>query len=214
MRALETSDMVFFHFLVQTARPNISRKNPEEFRNALIEPREETAQGVIDTFLHYSYPFTPKDKTSRFRLFKNLALLNHRCVPNATLHWNNDDQCMVLHAKEDISDAEEITISYIDLFQPKQKRHEDLGFVCNCMVCANQGIERFFANRASEIRQMDDFRRKYLDDSADGMRLADDGVLRAIFLDTGIMEMQGIAKQFNTKVKSGGGWPCQEAADA
>ncbi|KAI1097543.1 hypothetical protein F4804DRAFT_351528 [Jackrogersella minutella] len=41
------------------------------------------------------------------------SLLNHSCVPNAWIYWNDTTGSMTLHALREIDTGEEITISYI-----------------------------------------------------------------------------------------------------
>ncbi|KAJ3324248.1 SET and MYND domain-containing protein 3 [Boothiomyces sp. JEL0866] len=80
------------------------------------------------------------------------SLLNHSCVPNATLIFNKRE--MVVVALRDIGANEEIFISYIDSIYSYEDRSSLLGkyhFNCICEKC-NQKLYQI-ANTALDINQ-------------------------------------------------------------
>lgn len=71
-------------------------------------------------------------------VYKNIALANHSCVPNAEYQWHVESKQGVLRAVADIVPGEEITISYIDIVphkQRQQKLKQCFDFVCACNLC-------------------------------------------------------------------------------
>lgn len=68
------------------------------------------------------------------------AYLNHDCRPNVGYRFNNETLQVDMHALRDIAPDEELTISYINLFHPREKRQQHLretyGFKCGCSQCS------------------------------------------------------------------------------
>ncbi|OLP99270.1 Protein msta, isoform B [Symbiodinium microadriaticum] len=74
-------------------------------------------------------------------IFLAAAMMSHSCAPNAAWHLD-DSNSFILHARTDINDGEEVTISYLspaDLGLPTEDRRALLestkGFVCGCERC-------------------------------------------------------------------------------
>lgn len=64
------------------------------------------------------------------------ARINHSCAKNAT--WDAVLERFVVRAIVDISEGEEILISYVRVVKPRAERQESLsnyGFTCNCEKC-------------------------------------------------------------------------------
>ncbi|KAL2759100.1 hypothetical protein ACRALDRAFT_1080656 [Sodiomyces alcalophilus JCM 7366] len=69
-------------------------------------------------------------------LHPTLAMVNHSCVPNATVTFSG--RKAFLRALRDIKPGEEIEVSYIDCQQPLARRKRDLDlyfFECGCLRC-------------------------------------------------------------------------------
>ncbi|KIM20118.1 hypothetical protein M408DRAFT_13160 [Serendipita vermifera MAFF 305830] len=68
---------------------------------------------------------------------------NSSCRPNVHAYWNETNGCMEFRAVRDISDFEELLISYnpdMLLLEAKERQLrtlEEFGFRCHCDVCAN-----------------------------------------------------------------------------
>ncbi|KAI1777355.1 hypothetical protein F4818DRAFT_345847 [Hypoxylon cercidicola] len=62
-------------------------------------------------------------------LLFNCSFLNHSCVPNAWLYWNDALNAVTLHAIRDISKEEEVTISYFQesVYLNRLERNARLG---------------------------------------------------------------------------------------
>ncbi len=70
-------------------------------------------------------------------LFPNLALLNHSCIPNV-FYFGERGFNRVKTARK-VKSGEELCISYIDAYQTREKRQEELlktkHFLCSCERC-------------------------------------------------------------------------------
>ncbi|KAK5135874.1 hypothetical protein LTR08_004523 [Meristemomyces frigidus] len=65
--------------------------------------------------------------------------MNHSCLPNAHHEWNAEACKLDVYARSDIQAGEEITISYIDPLQSRERRVGALqtgyDFQCDCVAC-------------------------------------------------------------------------------
>lgn len=72
-------------------------------------------------------------------VFPEIARMNHDCRPNADYWYDDVRLSQWVHAVRDIYPGEEVTISYIDPVQKRQKRKQRLkrtwGFECSCAAC-------------------------------------------------------------------------------
>ncbi|KAL9126250.1 MAG: hypothetical protein Q9217_004663, partial [Psora testacea] len=71
-------------------------------------------------------------------LFLTASRLNHSCVPNADRFCGNESKSMSFVANRDITEGEEITISYITHLKHRTERQLELRrwvIVCQCPVC-------------------------------------------------------------------------------
>ncbi|XP_046386684.1 histone-lysine N-trimethyltransferase SMYD5 [Ischnura elegans] len=82
---------------------------------------------------------------------------NHDCEPNAEQTFPLGDSCLVLKAKRDISQGEEVCVSYLDECALSRSRHsrqkilrENYLFTCRCTKCLSQ------ADNESETSSDDD----------------------------------------------------------
>ncbi|KAI0400153.1 hypothetical protein F4802DRAFT_508630 [Xylaria palmicola] len=72
-------------------------------------------------------------------LYPEVARINHACKPNAFVRFSTTSFDVKVVAFRDIEVGEEITISYIPMNHPREKRQRDLrrwGFECACSLCA------------------------------------------------------------------------------
>ncbi|KAJ8127172.1 hypothetical protein O1611_g6465 [Lasiodiplodia mahajangana] len=81
---------------------------------------------------------------SHMALYPEVARINHGCKPNAFVRFSPTSFDVKVVAFRDIEIGEEITISYIPLNHPREKRQRDLrrwGFECKCSLCAASKTE-------------------------------------------------------------------------
>lgn len=73
-------------------------------------------------------------------MYVHLLLINHSCSPNTTFSVLPNSPKMYCRAMRDIKKGEEITLSYIDLYQPRLNRQKELletkHFFCQCERCS------------------------------------------------------------------------------
>ena len=71
-----------------------------------------------------------------------MAMVNHSCVPNCRVHWEQDDK-LVLTAKKKIPAGEELTITYcsslLGTYSRQKKLLSSKGFLCVCERCQDPG---------------------------------------------------------------------------
>ncbi|RKP36183.1 hypothetical protein BJ085DRAFT_27159, partial [Dimargaris cristalligena] len=74
---------------------------------------------------------------------------NHSCEPNCLL-VSKDDGCVAVRTLKNVEAGQELTVSYVDLFQPREQRRRDLlvnkHFWCECRRCnalLSNSIDRF-----------------------------------------------------------------------
>ena len=92
-------------------------------------------------------------------LFPIAARLNHSCLPNAHVTFNQRIGQLTVHATRDVLPAEEITFSYLgtmSFYMPRERRQEGLrrwGFECACAACGGgEEGERHERRRAMLLR--------------------------------------------------------------
>lgn len=103
-----------------------------------------TVAGIIRT---NSIPLTlgseDKDASSR-GLFPLACRLNHACAgaSNSRFVWRDDLQCLLVMAMREISQGEEVTVTYKKGYAPLEQRQADLrrdfNFCCACAVCTRE----------------------------------------------------------------------------
>lgn len=91
-----------------------------------------------------------RNRTFAVGLFPVMGLLNHSCAPKAVFTASKGGR-MALRAVRPIPRGEEVTTSYIDLFNSRDDRRRDLmhtkHFFCMCARCTDEQYERFPADR-------------------------------------------------------------------
>ena len=92
-------------------------------------------------------------------LFPIAARLNHSCLPNAHVTFNQRIGQLTVHATRDVLPAEEITFPYLgtmSFYMPRERRQEGLrrwGFECVCAACGGgEEGERHERRRAMLLR--------------------------------------------------------------
>ncbi|TGJ80851.1 hypothetical protein E0Z10_g7920 [Xylaria hypoxylon] len=81
---------------------------------------------------------------SHMALYPEVARINHACKPNAFVRFSATSFDVKVVASRDIEIGEEITISYIPMNHPREKRQRDLrrwGFQCKCSLCTASKTE-------------------------------------------------------------------------
>ena len=78
-------------------------------------------------------------------LFPTTSILNHSCFPNC--FFSGMGERMVVRSLRHIAPGEELTVPYIDLYQPRRDRlielHTDKHFVCACERCRAEEKAKF-----------------------------------------------------------------------
>ncbi|KAI0114404.1 hypothetical protein GGR51DRAFT_443269 [Nemania sp. FL0031] len=81
---------------------------------------------------------------SHMALYPEVSRINHACKPNAFVRFSPTSFDVKVVAFRDIEIGEEISISYIPMNHPREKRQRDLlrwGFECKCSLCAASKTE-------------------------------------------------------------------------
>ena len=80
-----------------------------------------------------------KDEIAVDIVLPEISRLNHDCRPNAHYYFDTETLTHHIHALRTIGPGEELTITYIDPVQLRQRRQEELqwnwGFKCSCSSC-------------------------------------------------------------------------------
>jgi hypothetical protein len=92
-------------------------------------------------------------------------LINHSCVPNLIRFVLGQDQhhIMVIRAREDIQEREELAISYVavDNLDQKNVLREAYGFECKCSYCMDDKIIENVQKLLDKIMSSRDFEQKW-----------------------------------------------------
>ncbi|KAK5695504.1 hypothetical protein LTR97_009013 [Elasticomyces elasticus] len=107
-------------------------KNMQDFDEALKNDGEDFLHELHEVVPRHFYPFV--DRSSTYTFFENAWSLNHSCRPTAEACLDAAGRLGV-RAIVDIEEADEITISYIDVYQDRTARETALNFDCNCNAC-------------------------------------------------------------------------------
>ena len=118
------------------------------------KPQEEEKEraldiaGIINANAH-SIPSSPL-----FALYPLASMLNHSCDPNAFLF--PEAESVVVRASRPILPGEEVSLSYVPLFQPRALRRRQLKeeryFRCECLRCAAWDRERELSGIACKVK--------------------------------------------------------------
>lgn len=99
----------------------------------------EDEEGQLDEDVVMTNAFGTTLGEGNFRaLFPIISRINHACNPNSFVMFSQTGFSLGIKAYRDIEPGEEITISYLLLGQPSDKRQEGLkrwGFKCSCSLC-------------------------------------------------------------------------------
>lgn len=105
-------------------------------------PDAQRLEQLLQVWIYNSFDLDVEDTGNEAGvIFLAAAMMSHSCAPNAAWHLD-DSNSFILHARTDINDGEEVTISYLspaDLGLPTEDRRALLestkGFVCGCERC-------------------------------------------------------------------------------
>ena len=113
----------------------------ESFAQGLKNRSNDVQEVALKAFLHNSIVF-PASSTDRLHaMLDDVNLVNHSCKPNAERYWNALEQKVELRAAVEIAGGEEITISYFNPFQAREKRRSDLRLECKCSAYSLNGSD-------------------------------------------------------------------------
>ena len=115
-----------------------------------VQPQTNTIDKLIQSILFFAciinvnaygiVDYTGTEGSLGFGLFPTVGLcLNHSCHPNSYYTFNPLRGCMEYYTLCDIKKNEELSVSYIDIFDSTVKRRENIEklrfFRCNCTRC-------------------------------------------------------------------------------
>lgn len=116
---------------------NASRVQPLTDVHLLLSA--EAAASEKDVLAALSSPWASHLSAGGTALFAVANTINHSCAPNAQFASATTDHKITVVCTSKISPNDEVTVSYIDETQPKEKRIEELKskylFTCQCEKC-------------------------------------------------------------------------------
>ncbi|KAK5683597.1 hypothetical protein LTS10_005130 [Elasticomyces elasticus] len=141
-------------------------KNMQDFDEALKNDGEDFLHELHEAVPRHFHPFV--DGSSTYTFFEDAWSLNHSCRPTAEACLDATGRLGV-QAIVDIEEADEITISYIDVYQNRTARETALNFDCNCIACRLRDTdiqaygqqEKQLSMVSTALTQMHAFRAKY-----------------------------------------------------
>ena len=93
-------------------------------------------------------------------LYLTLSRLNYSCIPNAYHVYDRNSGNMLLTTNREIQVGEEITVSYIDCYHPREQRQlalRPLRLICKCPACdlshTEQHLHEKRVRRLEELSQ-------------------------------------------------------------
>ncbi|KAJ1976626.1 hypothetical protein H4R34_003907 [Dimargaris verticillata] len=124
--------------------------------SALPSTLPATVDDVVDLACRinvYAYGFSDiksRNTNECVGLFPMLStFLTHSCDPNCLL-VAKDNGCLTVRSLKPIQEGEAVTVSYVDLYQPREQRRRDLlmakHFWCKCPRCnsmLSESVDRF-----------------------------------------------------------------------
>ncbi|TKA72354.1 hypothetical protein B0A55_06759, partial [Friedmanniomyces simplex] len=122
--------------------------NEQDFDRALQEDLGKVLRHTQKILESLCFPFVKGH--AFYRLCPRVWRINHSCEPNAEASWNPETKCFSIRALAPIWKSQEITVSYVSMYQDNHARWKALGFKCNCKVCRSRGsdLARFKARDA------------------------------------------------------------------
>ncbi|KAK1763503.1 hypothetical protein QBC33DRAFT_459372 [Phialemonium atrogriseum] len=168
------------------AYPGMSKENLADLLARAVEPlppvhrdrflnlsTHDGANGYTDLvhkiFTTNTFRTSVNDGESDFySTFTEVSRLNHDCQPNCGYYFDHTTLSLKVIAATDISPGEELSVSYIDVLQPRSKRqgylHTHWGFHCSCKRCtADAHLAAESDSRIAQIHRL----RAELDDYSD-----------------------------------------------
>lgn len=116
----------------------------------------KTVAGVVRT---NGLPVDLEDGVERLGIYGTVSRFNHSCGNNVHNAWQADRKLEALHALRDVEAGEELCITYIDIFQERCLRRQELlqtfKFSCGCPVCSLPQEQQEASDRARfRLRQL------------------------------------------------------------
>ncbi|EAS33648.3 uncharacterized protein CIMG_04672 [Coccidioides immitis RS] len=91
-------------------------------------------------------------ETTEYGIFPKVSRFNHGCRPNSMRSYHPVLDQAVVHVVKDVSEGEEITVSYVEpglaFYLRQEQLKEKFGFICGCNLCLMPENER----RLSDMR--------------------------------------------------------------
>jgi hypothetical protein len=127
------------------------------------------------------------------------------CTPNAELHWDLDSMSFTVRAIRDLQPDEQITISYCDIYMPREMRRRELQlkykFLCTCPSCALPDAESARSDQRRHLLRMEVYKADSLRDDrplrewASNPALPDNHIVKYGLKILGIMEEEGLYEE-------------------
>ncbi|KAJ2603515.1 hypothetical protein H4R99_002344 [Coemansia sp. RSA 1722] len=148
--------------------PNYVIRQYSEIADLIMEsdlaPRWLTKDDVVDYLCRFGCNnFASYDSSEPVQMTGHLCspiaslLFNHSCLPNASFVYSEVGGFQAVRALDDISEGEEITISYIDVLRPRSERQTTLEavyfFSCQCSRCAAGDSYRALMDKMMDRKQ-------------------------------------------------------------
>nr|CCA22894.1 conserved hypothetical protein [Albugo laibachii Nc14] len=143
----EMAQLVFVHLL----RVSIIQNNELEPRNSKQNDTKSTLLQITKLFcMVQCNVFTICNTLNEplgIGLYPKAAMLNHSCTPNCIVRFDLTRKQAVIHTIETIHSGQELTISYVDIFDPttirKKRLRSSYFFDCTCQRCTSSQEDAF-----------------------------------------------------------------------
>ncbi|KAI0596285.1 hypothetical protein F4775DRAFT_585073 [Biscogniauxia sp. FL1348] len=131
-------DLEDIYQLLESAVENLPKARKASY---LAQAGKMGGHRIVDILFTNSYQMNVGDHESfhHYGNFPAASLFNHDCRPNLAFYID-ENLTYHTHAIRDIKPGEELTVSYLDPFEPRAARQErtrhSLGFSCSCSLCS------------------------------------------------------------------------------
>jgi hypothetical protein len=109
------------------------------------EDKERELEKIDEDIMMTNAFGTQIGETQLRGLFPLVSRINHACDPNAFVMFSQSGFSVGIKAYRDIAPGEELSVSYLHLGMPSEKRQEGLrrwGFTCSCELCSLAAKEK------------------------------------------------------------------------
>ncbi|KAI1331227.1 hypothetical protein F5Y16DRAFT_395664 [Xylariaceae sp. FL0255] len=173
--AFEDLDKVVVDWLQASGVDSLPYAHRTDFLNLSthhpVETHEERVSKILATNafdIDGMAPIDGKDEDeeySWYTVFPHISRFNHDCRPNADYRFDPSTLTQHIHAVRPILPGEEITLSYIGLFETRATRRSRLErtwhFNCTCSLCTQDEAQA--AASDARIRQIENLRTHFSD---------------------------------------------------